>query len=99
VFVNPACARLIEEGAGAFGVGSGFQEQVGIMAPDVFRFDLENREIVDTALTATAAALEAFRMDGQERPDPLVHLSIETVELAGQSFGVHLHGFPFPCLL
>jgi hypothetical protein len=90
VFVDSAGARRIEEGAPASWVGLAAQEQVGMVVSNVPRFDLEYAEIVYTALMASGSALQTCRVDGNEWPDPLVHLPIDTVELTGQSFGVHL---------
>jgi hypothetical protein len=57
VFVDPARTRLIQKSAGALRVGITVCEQICMMASNVFRLDFENREIVDTALMATPAAL------------------------------------------
>lgn len=93
VFVDPAGARLIEERAGAFRMRITACEQVGMMASNILRFDIEDSEIIDTALMAPAAALETCRVDRKERPDPLVHLPIDTVEFAGQLLRVHSNHF------
>ena len=90
VFVDPARTRLIEECTGAFRMRFTAREQVRMMASNVLRFDVEDRQIVDTALMASPAALETCRMDRDEWPDPLVHLPIDTVERAGQLLLVHL---------
>jgi hypothetical protein len=90
VFVDPAGTRLIQERTGAFRMRIAACEQVGMMASNVLCFHVEDSEIVDTALVASPAALETCRVDREERPDPLLHLPVETVELAGQSLRVHL---------
>jgi hypothetical protein len=82
VFVDPAGTLLIEKGTPALWVGIAAQEQVGVIAPNVPRFDLEHSEIVYAALMASSAAMDTFRMDGEERQDPLVHLLIDTAQLA-----------------
>lgn len=93
VFVDPAGARLIEKGAGPFRMRFTACQQVGMTASNVLRFDVEDTEIIDTALMASPAALETRRVDREEGSDPLVHLPIDTVDLTGQSLRVHLKLF------
>jgi len=93
VFVDPAGTRLVEKGAGPFRVGMTVHEQVGMMASNILCFHVEDGEIVDTALMASPAASETCSVDLEERPGPLVHLPIETVDLAGQLLRVHLKLF------
>ena len=93
VYVDPAGTRLIEESADALRMRISAHEQVGMIASNILRFDVEDSEIVDTALMASTAALEACRVNLEERSDPLLHLPVETVEFTCQSLRVHLARF------
>jgi hypothetical protein len=80
VFIDPACARSIEKGAGPFRVGVIAQEQIGMMASDVVRFHFEDAQPFDAATVTAFTANQASCMQAAEFLHPLVHLLVKSAE-------------------
>ncbi len=78
--IDAAGAVLIEEGAGARQVGRTLGEELGVVAQDAVRFDLEHRQLVDAAVGAALTADQAAAVALGQLGDSIIDLAVQGID-------------------
>jgi len=78
--VNPARALLIKKSAGARGMRDGFFKERGVMKPDIVRFHLENRKVINAAGAASLSALQPRAVKPYKFTNLVVDVSVELIK-------------------
>ena len=64
-------------------MGLAVEQEIGVRLSDTVGLDLEDSDAVDTAVVASALAIQTFAVVTFKAPDLVVHLAVDTQELAG----------------
>jgi hypothetical protein len=85
--INAAGSVSIEKCAGPGQMRLLFREQNCVVESDVFRLNLKNSQFIDTALAATASALQACAMSVRDLACAIIHFAVESPQ-RGQGVAV-----------